>query len=329
MSETAIPITSATPANASPTPQPAKADAPTALSAPKDDAGPDTSSASSEAAAAKAEEIRKHRVTVDGEEIEVDEPELLKGYSRTRAANKRFEDAAKARKELDQTRAQIEAREREFTETIQLVRSPKHRVEAIARLLGGQEALHDLAVDVLAQRMEWESLPLEERKRREQMTEREKRIAEEERQIEAREKALKERRRAELDAQSKSLVAQYQKTFPEALKKAGAPSTPYAVQRLARTMGDALDAGAPLSLDEAAQIVAEDIRDELRSVASSADPNTLREMLGENAEKLRQAELERVRAQPGRAAPQTTPPPEREPAAIMTTDDVRRMFRRR
>lgn len=281
-----------------------------------------------------ASEARRHKVTVDGEELEVDEAELLRGYSRTRAANKRFEEAAKTRKELEASRAEIASREREFTETIRMVRDPRTRAEAITRLLGGEDALAELATDVLVKRMEWEALPKEERERRSKMTEREKALVEEERKIEAREKALRERHEREVETRAKALQAEYTKIFPVALTKAGAPSTPAAVQRLARTMSDALEAGSPLTVDEAAQIVAEDIREEVRAISSGADPKTLRALLGDSAEKLRTAELDALRAQPGRSAPQ--PAKREEPPQLrasrerpLSTDDVRRMFRSR
>ena len=51
----------------------------------------------------KAETMaRMFRVTVDGQEREVDEKELLRGYAHAQAANKKFEEAAMTRKEAEQ-----------------------------------------------------------------------------------------------------------------------------------------------------------------------------------------------------------------------------------
>ena len=44
---------------------------------------------------------RLYRVKIDGQEMEVDESELLAGYQRAKAANKRFEEAAKQRKQAE------------------------------------------------------------------------------------------------------------------------------------------------------------------------------------------------------------------------------------
>ena len=51
----------------------------------------------------KAETVQRlYKVTVDGEEMEVDEDELRRGYAHNRAASKRMEEAAMSRKEAEQ-----------------------------------------------------------------------------------------------------------------------------------------------------------------------------------------------------------------------------------
>lgn len=267
-----------------------------------------------------AAEIRRHKVKIDGNEVEVDEPELLKSYERSKASYKRFEEAAKRAKE-------IEARESEFTETLKFVRDPKTRADALARLLGGEDALVDLATDVLAKRMEWEAMPEPERKRRSEMTEREKRIADEERRIAEREKAVEKKREAEIAAEATRLQETFTKEWPALLKKAGAPSSRNAISRMANVMREALEIGVDITPGEAAQRVADELREEYRAMASESDPETLRALLGPGADKVRAAEIARVQAQPGRVAPKEQPParregPKREPT--LTTEQLRK-----
>src|SRR5512138_624677 len=50
---------------------------------------------------------KKYRLKVDGEEIEVDETELTRGYSRAKAANKKFEEAASMRKDMQSLLTQL------------------------------------------------------------------------------------------------------------------------------------------------------------------------------------------------------------------------------
>lgn len=269
---------------------------------------------------ASAEAIRKHKVKIDGQELEVDEPELLKSYERSKASYKRFEEAARLKRE-------VEARERELTETLQLLRSPKHRVEAIARLLGGEDALADMATDVLMKRMEWESLPEPERRRRSEMTEREKRIEEEERRLAAREEAARKKRDAEVAAEAERMQQEWMRTWPDILKKAGAPPSRGAIARMAGVMKEALEIGVDLTPQEAAQRVAEEIREEMRAIASDADPEQLRTLLGPGADKIRAAEVATARAQPGRIPPKEQPPQRREAQRqpqLVTTEYLRK-----
>lgn len=44
---------------------------------------------------------KRHKVKIDGEELEVDEEELLSGYQRAQASQKRFEQAAKQMKDIE------------------------------------------------------------------------------------------------------------------------------------------------------------------------------------------------------------------------------------
>lgn len=268
--------------------------------------------------------IRRHKVKIDGAELEVDEPELVKSYERSKASYKRFEEAAKKLKE-------VEARERELTETLRMARDPKMRADALAHLLGGREELERFAQDLIVQRLEWDALPEPERKRRSEMTERERKIADEERRIAEREAAVKKRREAELAAESERMQAEFIKTWPDMLRKAGAPSSRHAMSRMASVMREALEVGADITPAEAAQRVAEEIRAEVRELASASDPDTLRSLLGDGAEKVRAAQVADVRAQPGRTPPREQPPARREPVEHrrpMTTEELRRKFAR-
>lgn len=278
--------------------------------------------ASQETAAEAA--IRRHKVKIDGAELEVDEPELVKSYERSKASYKRFEEAAKKLKE-------VEARERELTETLRMARDPKMRTDALAHLLGGREALERFAQDLIVERLEWDALPEPERKRRSEMTERERKIADEERRISEREAAVKKRREAELAAESERMQAEFVRTWPDMLRKAGAPSSRHAMSRMASVMREALEVGADITPAEAAQRVAEEIRAEVRELASASDPDTLRSLLGDGAEKVRAAQVADVRAQPGRTPPREQPPARREPVEQrrpLTTEELRRKYSR-
>ncbi len=50
---------------------------------------------------AAAEAMRKHKVKVDGQEIEVDEEELKRGYAHQKAANKKLQEGLRAKKQAE------------------------------------------------------------------------------------------------------------------------------------------------------------------------------------------------------------------------------------
>lgn len=273
---------------------------------------------------ASAAEIRKWKIKIDGAEAEVDEPELLRGYERAKGSHKRFEEAAKLRKE-------IEAREAEFAETVSLVRDPRTRERALARLLGGDDALLDLATNVLSKRLEFDALPEPERKRRQQMTEREREIEAQELALAKREAEIKKRRDAETQQRAQALQEQFAREWPPLLKAAGVPPSRTAIARMASTMREALSIGVDMTAAEAAKIVAEEMREEYRSLASDADPDTLAALLGPGAEKVRAAKLASVQAQPGRKPPAEQPPSareRREPAPAPTFEELRKRWAR-
>ena len=56
-----------------------------------------------------APEVRRHKVKVDGEELEVDEATLLKDYQLARASHARMQEAARLRQEAEAQVAQIRA----------------------------------------------------------------------------------------------------------------------------------------------------------------------------------------------------------------------------
>jgi hypothetical protein len=306
---------------------------PTATTAPQPtQAAPDTLSADPTKAATEAgppsdatpAEIRKWKVKIDGAEAEVDEPELLRGYERAKGSHKRFEEAAKLRKEIEQ-------REAEFAETVRLVRDPRTSERALAKLLGGEEKLAEIAERVIMRRLELDALPEPERKRRQQMTERERQIEEQERALAQREAEIKKRRDAETAQRAQALQEQFAREWPPLLKAAGVPASRVSMARMAATMREALSHGIDMTPQEAAQTVAEEMRQEYRALAADADPDTLTGLLGEHAEKVRAAKIASVQAQPGRKAPAEQPPAareRREPAPPPTFEELRKRWSR-
>lgn len=266
----------------------------------------------------------KRKIVVDGEEIEDTLEGHLKNTSKSKAAHKRFEEAHKLR-------AEVEKRETELAQTIQLLRDPRTSERALARLLGSDDALYQMAERVVVKRLELDALPEPERKRRSQMSERERAIEAEERALAQREAEIKTKRDAEVQRQAQEYQERFAREFPEHLRAAGIPPSRHAIARMASTMREALSHGVDMDAREAAQIVAEEIRAEYAAIAKDADGETLSRLLGDGAEKVRAAKLAAVQQQPGAVAPKQQPTPRaapREASKPTTIEELRRRWSR-
>ena len=166
----------------------------------------------------KAETVaRLYKVTVDGEDMEVDENELLRGYAHNKAASKRMEEAAMSRKEAEQVL-------RLFKE------SPKEAFKLL-----GRDA-RQFAEQVINEELQEALLSPQERELREYKRELEK-YQQSEKQ--AREQYEKEQMEAEMARYTEKIQAE----IVGVLENAGLPKTERTVGRIAHYMQAALHAG--------------------------------------------------------------------------------------
>ena len=162
---------------------------------------------------------RMYKVNVDGQETEVDEDELLRGYSHGRAADKKFQEAAMSRKEAEQVL-------RMFKE------NPR---QAMGRL--GID-VRQLAESVIQDELSEAMLSPEQKELRQYKQQLEQYQAAEK---EAREQYETEQQRVEMDR----YTAQVQSEIVSTLDTAGLPKTERTVGRIAHYMQAAISAGYP------------------------------------------------------------------------------------
>lgn len=201
------------------------------------------------------EEPERYTIKVAGEEQSLTLDELTTLAQKGSGAEKRFEEAAEMRKQFD-------AEKRALAKELQ--GDPFVR----AYLTGGRDAMFK----AIAEEMEYEALPEDER-----------RAKDERRELEAKAKRADEldakQKETETAAQVQAYQAQFLDSMPKALAAAGAPTSPAAIRRMSTLMLDALESGAQVSLES----LAEQTRDELRGDALSALPSeaeALIELLG-------------------------------------------------
>ena len=173
---------------------------------------------------------------MDGEELEVDESELLRGYSHQKAANKILQQGAAARKQAE--------------EFISMMRDPEKFYDT-AKKLG-----HDprkLAEEYLAKQLEDELLDPMDKELKEAKAKLKK--------IEDMEKAEKEAIEAKRNEVLKQKYAKdYSDQFVSALQETSLPPTKAMVAEMAKYVSRAAKIGFKMTAQEAAQLVKEDVQ---------------------------------------------------------------------
>lgn len=223
-------------------------------------------------AAKEAMEARKYKVKVDGQEMEVDEAELLRGYSHQKAANKILQQGAAARKQAE--------------EFIAMMKDPEKFWE-VAKKIG-----HDprkQAEEYLARQLEDELLDPRER----ELKETKLRL----KQMEEMDRAQKEAMEAKRNEVLKQKYAKdYSDQFVAALQETGLPATKPMVAEMAKYVSRAAKIGFKMTPIEAAKLVDEDLRVSYGRLAKESDGEVLIRLLGEDAaNKIRKYDTQRLK----------------------------------
>ena len=166
----------------------------------------------------KAETVaRLYKVTVDGEEMEVDEDELRRGYAHNKAASKRMEEASMTRKEAEQ-----------------VLRIFKDNPREAFKLLGRDA--RQFAEQVINEELSEALLSPQERELRDYK-----------RQLESYQSKEKQARaeyeQQQMEAEMARYTEQIQTDIVGTLETAGLPKTERTVSRIAYYMQAALQAG--------------------------------------------------------------------------------------
>lgn len=225
-----------------------------------------------EAAKAAEEAIKKYKVKVDGQELEVDEQELLRGYSHQKAANKKLQEGLAARKQAE--------------EFIKMMKDQSSLFDVIQKL--GHDP-RKLAEQYLAQQLQEEMLDPKEKEFRDAQRKL--------KAYEDMERKQKEAAEAQVKEQMKAKFAQdYQTKFIKALEETGLPPTKHMVAEMAKYISRATKLNYEMSPGEAAKLVLEDIQNAQRRLIGDSDGETLIKLLGEDvANKVRKWDTDRLK----------------------------------
>lgn len=269
------------------------------------DAGTQAGSEPGNSAKAAAQEaMRKFKVKVDNQEIEVDEAELLKGYTHGKAAAKRFQEGQRAKAQAEQFIKLM----REGTQ------DPAKLQDVLYKLGYTRQQIRAISEKFLAAEIQED---LMDPKDKELKTYKEK-VAAYEAEKKRQQEDLQKREHEKL---KKKYAEEFTGQFVEALKTTGLPQTKPMVAEMAKYIKRAADIGYQLSPLDAAKLVKEDEEARFQGVVGESEAEILAKMLGEkNLQKLREWEAKRLK---NPAANLETP--QEQPDVRRQRDNVQRM----
>lgn len=248
----------------------------------------------------------KHKVKLDGKEVEVTLEEMTRDYQIKKLSDKKLHEAAMKIKKAE-----------EFSKMLK--ENPKAVLRA--KELGfSKQDIRRLAEDIIAEEIEEQRLSPQEREARET-----KRALEEERQkrleLENKEKT------AHQQALSQKYAQEYETQLIQELEKSGLPKTPKAVALAAKHMLTALKAGYKLTVQDVVNDVKHDLTSSVKDVLADLDGAALENILGQEiADKLRKHSIEKLKNPSYRVSQEDQPSPTLQKKKVITSSEWRRKF---
>lgn len=255
---------------------------------------------------AAAEAMRKYKVKVSGEELEVDEEELKRGYAHKRAAARELQEGKKLQKQAEQL--------------VEMLKDKKSLWQ-IAEKLG-----HDpraLAEELLAERLKDEMMDPRDRELRDTKEKLTKYEREQQEIREAKEREMHEGLKAKY-------AKEYETQFIQALDSTGLPGNKQTVAAMAKYIHEAATQGYKISAEEAAKLVREDIETAQKRLLADLDGEKLVKLLGDDlANKVRKWDTSRLKNPESmlRTPEQQTQTTRREVGKTLSNQDRRKMWR--
>lgn len=230
---------------------------------------------------------RKYKYKADGQEFEeeLDESEIGRRLSLSKAAYKRMEEASKTQKQAEQF--------------VKMLQEDPMRILSNPQVMGN-EKFRELAENFLAKQLEDQMLSPEQKQQRE-MQERLKKY----------EDAEKEQKTKAEQEQMLKLQEHYQQDYEQkiikGLQSQNLPKTAKTVRRMAELMAKSAEHGIDLQPEHLAELVKADYVNEMREMFGSTEGDVLLNLLGDEVgNKIRKADLAKLRGNTGFNQPKTS-----------------------
>lgn len=218
-----------------------------------------------------------------------DEEAVKREVMKARAANKRFDQAAQEKREAAKLRGEAE-------QAFQMLRDPKTLRQILQDPRVGVD-IKKMAEEIVWEQIQEQQLSPEQKAQREN----ERKLAE----YEARDAKTKEEHQTKAQAEAQGRYeASYEQKIMKALDAGSIPKTPAAVSRMAEYLMKSVEHGYDLTPEDLVDQVRSDLTTDITSILGAASGEQLLALLGEaNAEKLRKADLSRLKNPQGNPFP--------------------------
>jgi hypothetical protein len=259
--------------------------------------GGDTNAAQAGQAAADAaakEAARKLKLKVNGREMELEEPEVIRRAQLASAADEKFREASEMRKQAEQ-----------FFKT--LLEDPK----AVLMHPDVRDRINfrALAEEFLGAELQKEMMSPEQRELEEL---RQYKKQQDEARVNAEKEQLTRTQQEEMTRLQQRAAQEYDKKITDVLAQSNLPKTAYTVKRVAELLHGALTKGYDLDVQTAVDMVREGYMTDVQSLVGGLEGESLVKLLGGDIlKRLRKYDLERIKAQLEQS---NTPPPQPAPA---------------
>lgn len=266
-------------------------------------ASPTNTAAKGTAAAPTPAEIRKLKLKLDGQDVELPESEVIALAQQGKTSNKRFQEAAAMRKQAEDVVKFAQENPAEFFK----------KTGKTARQWAEEYLMQELKREAMSP--EQKTAADNEAKLREY--EKEKKQAKEKAEQEERDKLTNEHR------------ARFDGLFVEALTKSGLPKTAYTIKRMAELQLTNIKKKLELNPDQLAKLVREDYIAEQKALFGATEGDQLLELFGpEIVKKLSKAQLAKLKNKGVRTTATSTTPAREAGAPPMTWKEYQRRNRR-
>lgn len=241
--------------------------------------------------AAAKEAARKMKLKINGRELELDEPEVIRRAQLASAADEKFREAAELRKQTEQ-----------FWETF--LKDPKSVLlhpELRDRINFRQLAEEFLGSELQKEMMTPEQRELEDlrqwKKQQDEVAETTKR------------EQMTRAQQEEMTKLQHRAAAEYDKKITDVLAQSNLPKTAYTVKRVAELLHGALTKGYDLDVQTAVDMVRDGYMSDLQSLVGGLEGESLVKVLGDDIiKRLRKFDLTRIKAQLEESATPTPQP---------------------